>query len=119
MTREELLSLIRTAIDDPSAFTPRIPTDHAPARWALPPEWCARAVLAALRSPDDEPHIITVWEDGETWSLAHPLQCRFDDDATCPVYVAARWLDGPPAKPGRYGVTTDDDGELKIGEAVT
>lgn len=110
MTRAELHALITTAIANPGQYAPTRLNETAD-------EWAARAVLVALRSPDDEPHLITVWEDGDTWSLSHPLQCRFDDNATCPVYLAARWLDGPPAEPGQYVVTVTDD-ELVIGEAV-
>jgi hypothetical protein len=116
MTRDELVGLLRSAIADPGQYAPRRYVDHNQENF---PTWAARAVLAALRSPEDEPHVLDVWKDGETWSLGHPLPCRFDDDATCPVYQAAQWLDGPPAKPGRYVVTTDDDGELIVGERVT
>jgi hypothetical protein len=117
MTREELEALVCIAIIDPGRYVPRRLDEKGQPYPEVREAWAARAVLAALRSPDDEPHVLTV-EGEDLWSLSHPLQCRLDDLEACPVRQAAMWLEEPPAPEGLYEVTVEDD-ELVIGKAVT
>jgi hypothetical protein len=79
-------------------------------------EWVPNLADAICSAIDDQPfHVLDVTDTG--WTLKHPLDCR-DELFECPHNRAAEALEGPPAKPGRYRVSTDGRGHIVIESAA-
>lgn len=75
-------------------------------------EGCARpTAVDELLADVETDHIVEFGADG--FSVQHPLAERLDGDLfTCTLHEQLGALDGPPAAPGRYRVTSPLGGPL-------
>lgn len=63
-----------------------------------------------LSVPPEVEHIV-VFEDGDTFTIQHPLRERLQGDLSkCSVQAYLCYLVGPPVRPGRYRVSPSPDG---------
>ena len=74
--------------------------------------------VSELLSDRETEHVVQFEE--ESFTLKHPLRERLDDPLfTCQIHERIAPLDGPPARPGRYRVTTNGEGDWRFTPIVS